>query len=118
MRTREVVVNGRYGLELDRNEDSQLKVPRKSSRSTSNALNAESYCEFIEQMVVVCKDEALRNQILQLINGRILSIKDYIKIMQNPNPRMKNYCNCFEQVVFDEDEKQEETNDNVVETEF
>ena len=118
MRTREVAVNGRYGLELDRNEDSQLKVPRKSSRSTSNALNAESYCEFIEQMVVVCKDEALRNQILQLINGRILSIREYINIMQNPNPRIKNYCNCFEEVVFDEDEKQEETNDEDVETEF
>ena len=69
-------------------------------------------------MVVVCKDEALRNEILQLINGRILSIKDYIKTIQNPNPRIKNYCHCFEEVVSDEEEKKEETNDDEVETEF
>ena len=97
-----------------------MKVPRKSGRSTSNALNPESYIEFLEQMVVVCKDEALRNEILQLINGRILSIKDIIKTMQNPAPRMRNYCTCFEKVIFDDDDKkqiEEETHQNEVETE-
>ena len=71
-------------------------------------------------MVVVCKDEALRNEILQLINGRILSIKDIIKTMQNPAPRMRNYCTCFEEVIFDEDDKKETeegTYENEVETE-
>ena len=58
-------------------------------------------------MVVVCKDEGLRNEILQLINGRILSIKDYIKTIQNPNPRLRNYCNCFEEVFFDDDNEKE-----------
>jgi len=120
LKTRETVVNGKYGFELDRNEDTQLKVPRKSGRSTSNALNPESYIEFLEQMVVVCKDEALRNEILQLINGRILSIKDILKELQNPAPRMRNYCNCFEEVTFDEDDRkqtEEEIYEDEVETE-
>ena len=71
-------------------------------------------------MVVVCKDEALRNEILQLINGRILSIKDIIKDMQNPAPRMRNYCTCFEEVTFDEDDKEQtekEIYEDEVETE-
>ena len=115
-------MNGRHGFELDRNEDSRLNVPRKSGRSTSNALNPESYLEFPEQMVVVCKDEGLRNEILKLINGRILSIKIYIKTIQNPNPRLKNYCTCFEEVVSDDDDdddKQpnEEAHQNKIETE-
>ena len=98
------MVNGKHGFELDRNEDSQLKVPRKSDRSRSNALNPEAYLEFLEQMVVVCKDEGLRDEILQLINGRILSIKDYIITMCIPRARLRNYCYCFEDVFFDNDE--------------
>ena len=111
------MVNGKHGFELDRNEDAQLKVPRKSDRSRSNALNPESYLEFLEQMVVVCKDEGLRDEILQLINGRILSIKDYIIIMTNPRARLRNYCNCFEEVFFDDNEKEPKDENNETEEE-
>ena len=108
MRTRETFVDGRHGFELDRNEDSQLKVHQKTVRSKSNALNPESYLEFIEQMIVVCKNEELRNELLKLINGRILSTRDYISKMEMPVQTQKNYCCCFEAVSFDEEDEEDE----------
>merc|ERR1711974_527257 len=102
LRTLERVFEGKHGFELDRNEDSQLKV-RKSERSKSNALNPDSYLEFIDQMKVVCKDETLRNEILKLINDSILKTRDYIKKMEMPIGIQKNYCQCFEPDVFDDE---------------
>ena len=107
MRTRETFVDGRHGFELDRNEDSQLKVPQKTERSKSNALNPESYLEFIEQMIVVCKSEELRNELLKLINGRILSTRDYISKMEMPVQTQRNSCCCFEAVSFDEEDEKD-----------
>lgn len=110
MRTLERVLDGKHGFELDRNEDTQLKV-RKSERSKSNALNPDSYLEFIDQMMVVCKDETLRNEILKLINDSILRTRDYIKKIEMPTGVHRNYCQCFEPDVFDDDEDEPNEND-------
>ena len=99
MKTLERILDGKHGFELERNEDSQLKVPRKSERSKSNALNPDSYCEFIEHLTVVCKDETLRNEILKLINGSILKTRDYISKMEMPIGVQKNYCHCSERKI-------------------
>ena len=60
--------------------------------------------EFIDQMTIVCKDETLRNEILKLINDSILKTRDYIKKMEMPIGVQRNYCQCFELDVFDEEE--------------
>ena len=64
--------------------------------------------EFPEQMVVMCKEETLRNELLKLINERILSTRDYIKKMEMPVGVAKHYCTCFEPEYFEEVEEVEE----------
>ena len=111
MRTREVEsgFDGKYGFELDRNEEIQAL---KSKRSQSSALDPTSYVEYPEQIIVVCKDEKVRNTLLKLINGRILQTKDYIKKIQMPMAVAKNYCDCFELVSFDDDDDDDNDDEN------
>ena len=108
MRTREVAscADGRYGFELDRNEECNSL---KSRRSQSSALDPTSYVEYPEQIIVVCKDETVRNKLLKLINGRILNTKDYINKIAMPMPVSKHYCDCFELVSFDDDDDETDT---------
>ena len=100
---------------IDRNEEPQNL---RSRRSQSSALNPESYTEFPEQMIVICENEELRNELLQLINQRILEIRNIIGNLEMPSGVQRIHCDCFDVENFDElkeeepkDEEAEEDND-------
>ena len=89
----------------------------KSRRSQSSALDPTSYAEYPDQIIVICKDEKLRNDLLKLINGRIMNTKDYIKKMEMPMGLGKVYCNCFEAESFDDTDDENETDTSLQNTE-
>merc|ERR1719266_2281702 len=89
LKTRESCLEGRDGFEIDRNEEPQNL---RSRRSQSSALNPESYTEFPEQMIIICENEQLRNELLQLINQRILEIRNIIDQMEMPSGVHRIHC--------------------------
>ena len=110
LKTRESCLEGKDGFEIDRNEEPQNL---RSRRSQSSALNPESYTEFPEQMIIICENEQLRNELLQLINQRILEIRNIIDQMEMPSGVHRIHCDCFDVEDFDE-LKEEEPNDEEV----